>query len=119
MDGLKIKFHLRHTDAVTGCGRDHTDGAIKVCMTDEAFRKAITNGRACGPCKEALRISDLKVRRAYAAYVSRLVTGATHEEAIRNTRQEFDLTEREEEKLLSDYAADKKIEMLAIEDQRS
>lgn len=111
--GLRTKLHLRHTAEVTGCGHDHQDGRLLVCMTDDAFMKAIGNGRACKPCEEAWRLSNNRVNRAYAAYVTRIDTGATAEEAIRNTRQEFDLTDREEAKLLRDYAADKLIEGLS------
>jgi len=106
------KLHLRQSDTHSGCGHDHTDGRILVCMTDDAFMKAIGNGRSCKPCEEVWRLSNIKVGKAYAAYVERLKTGWTHEEAIRNTRQEFDLFEREEAKLLRDYAADKLIEAM-------
>lgn len=105
------KTHLRHTGSHTGCGHEH--GKLRVAPTDDAFMRAMGAGTACGPCEVAWRVSNNKVGRAYAAYVDRLAGGWTAEESIRNTRQEFDLTEREEAKLLRDHQADKLIEAMS------
>ena len=60
-----------------------------------------------------MKIDTSKLWRAHAAYNERLNNGWNHEEAIRNTRQEFDLNEAEEEQMLKNHAADKIIEALS------
>lgn len=52
-----------------------------------------------------LKVETTMVRLAYVAYTRRLAGGQTPAEALRNTRQEFDLPEAEETQMLADYAA--------------
>ena len=60
-----------------------------------------------------VKIDRSKLWKAHAAFNARLNNGWTHDEALRNTRQEFDLSDAEEEQMLKDHAADKIIEALS------
>lgn len=99
-------LHLASNDSITACGRIYAGSVyanglpvILVC-TRAAFAASLSGHSPCSACKAKYQTSQLRVRRAKAAYERRLDLGYEASEAFRCTKQEFDLAEAEEDDLL-------------------
>jgi hypothetical protein len=99
---VSTELHLATNDSVTACGRVYagkiySNGQpVMVVCSRVSFAVSILGTTPCGSCKRKYDISRLKVRRAALAYQRRIESGAETEIALRDTRQEFDLSEAEE-----------------------
>ncbi len=103
---ISTDLHLASNDSVTECGRVYAGSIyanglpVMLVCTRAAFAASLAERAPCAVCKQKYQASQIRVRRARMAYERRLDLGYEAEVALRSTRQEFDLTEAEEDDLL-------------------
>lgn len=105
-------IHLAKNDRETACERvyshlayAHGKPTIKV-YTGKDFGGHVEAQSAspCEVCWRKYQTGQMKVFRAMAAIERRVAIGSTTEEALRNTRQEYDLSSDEENDLIRELA---------------
>lgn len=104
-NSVSTDLHLVLNDKETACHRVYARTAYRndspKIRVAARSKFSTSPDKPCEQCKRKYQISQLKIRRAASAYTARLEIGPDVEIALRDTRQEFDLSEDEEQALFA------------------